>query len=127
MKKQTLFDLASMPKMILTVTLIIMIGALFGAISYLAKIPKIDLPIVNPVIENQCEIDSECSLINTGSNICSCDTSLEEYKCFSSEKAEEIKNKRKKWNVHVQCAECFGGPQHTCKCENGKCEKVKEE
>ncbi len=118
MKKQTLFDLTSMPKMILIIALVIMLGTLFGATSYLLKMPK---------IETQCEASSDCELINTGSDICSCDTSLREYKCFSLEKVAEIKNERKKQGMHVQCAECFGGPQHVCEYANGKCEKVKEE
>lgn len=37
MKKQILFDLASMPKMILVVTLVVMVGALFGAVTYLLQ------------------------------------------------------------------------------------------
>ena len=91
MKKQTLFNLSSLPKMILIITLVVMLGSLFGAISYLLKTPKIDLPITNPIIETQCEIDSECSLAYTGSDIClPCDTSVEEYKCLSSEEAEKI-------------------------------------
>ena len=50
MKKETL--LASMPKMVLIITMVVMLGSLFGAVSYLLlKTPKIDLPIVNPVVE----------------------------------------------------------------------------
>ena len=43
MRKQTLFDLSSLPKMILIVTLIVMTGVLYGAISYLLKTSNIDI------------------------------------------------------------------------------------
>ncbi|MEA1936531.1 MAG: hypothetical protein U9N04_00240 [Patescibacteria group bacterium] len=130
MKNQTLFDLTSMPKMILIITLIVMIGLLFGATSYLLKMPKTDSPIVNPVIETQCEIDSDCILAYTGFDTClPCDTSIEEYKCLPSEEAKEIEEERFKRMVDdkIFCERCLEKPQHTCKCENGKCEKVKIE
>ncbi|MCK5123477.1 MAG: hypothetical protein KAQ87_05035 [Candidatus Pacebacteria bacterium] len=123
MKKQTLFNLASMPKMVLVVTLVIMLGTLFGAISYLVKIPKVDLPIVNPVIETQCKIDSDCNLVFTGSYI-SCNSPEEDYKCLniSKDDADAINQNKKRIGF------CLTPDKYTtCKCENGKCEKVKEE
>ena len=54
MKKQKqILNLSSMPKMVLVVTVIVMLGTLFGAVSYLLKTPKTDLPIVNPVVETK--------------------------------------------------------------------------
>ncbi len=125
MKKQTLFDLTSMPKMILIITLVVMLGTLFGATSYLLKISKTDLPIVNPVIETQCEVDSDCELIYTGHSTCSpCDTSVADYKCFNKDETKKIRDKWDNKVSHVVCKPCQE-PQHTCKCSNGKCEKVK--
>ena len=129
MKKQKVFDLASMPKMVLIVALVVMLGTLFGATSYLLKAPKTDLPIVNPIIETQCEIDSDCELVYAGSNIClPCDTSIEEYECFPLKEAEKIEEERFKRmvNDNIFCERCLEKSQHACKCENGKCEKVKE-
>ncbi|MCK5320657.1 hypothetical protein KAJ61_04675 [Candidatus Parcubacteria bacterium] len=90
---------------------------------------SIDLPITNPVIEAQCKIDSTCKLAYTGSNICfPCDTSIEEYKCLPLEEAKKIEEERFKRMVdnNIFCERCLEKPQHICKCENGKCEKVKE-
>ena len=53
MKKQKLFNLSSMPKMVLIITIVVMLGSLFGAVSYLLKTSKTDLPIVNPVVKTQ--------------------------------------------------------------------------
>ncbi len=115
--------------MILIITLVVMLGTLFGATSYLLKAPKTDLPIINPIVENQCEIDSDCNLAYTGSNIClPCDISIEEYKCLPSEEAKEIEEERFKRMVDnkIFCERCLEKSQHTCKCESGKCEKVKK-
>ena len=131
MKKQMLFDLSSLPKMILNVALIVMIGVLFGTTSYLLKTPKTDLPIVNPIIETQCEIDSDCELVYTGYSGCiPCNTLGEEYQCLSQEEKIKAREYQRKFNnsEDIDCAPCFQlfEIQHTCKCENGKCEKVKE-
>ncbi|MEA3295974.1 MAG: hypothetical protein U9Q27_02450, partial [Patescibacteria group bacterium] len=129
MKKQTLFDLTSMPKMVLIITLIVMLGLLFGAISYLLKTPKIDLPIVTPAFETQCRIDSDCELIYTDytnhSPCIPCDTSHDYFKCFTQEEIEKM-GRRKISDVAVACKPCQN-QQHICKCKNGKCEKVKIE
>jgi len=130
MKKQTLFNLASMPKMILIITLIVMLGLLFGATSYLLKTPTTDLSFVNPAVENQCEIDADCNLAYVGFDIClPCDTSIDEYKCLPIEKVKKIEEERFNRMVDdkIFCERCLEKPQHVCKCENGKCEKVKEE
>jgi len=131
MKKQTLFDLASMPKMILSITLIVMLGLLFGATSYLLKTPKTGLPIVNPVVEDQCEVDSECYLVYVSDHdyICPpCDTSSENYQCLTIGEMKKLKNKGNKIDESVMCSPCpLEVYRHTCKCENGKCGKVKEE
>ena len=130
MQKQKLFNLSSMPKMVLIITLVVMLGTLFGAVSYLLKMPTTNLSFVNPVVETQCEIDSDCKLAYTGSNIClPCNTSIEEYKCFPLEEAKKIEEERFKRMVddNIFCERCLEKSQHTCKCENGKCEKVKEE
>ena len=127
MKKQTLFDLTSMPKLILSVTLIVMTGALFGIIGYLAKTSKIDLPIANPVIETQCEVDSDCELVYTGPNACPpCDFSVKDYRCLNKDEAKKIEENRIRAMCKSKpCAVEFD--RYTCKCENGKCEKVKIE
>jgi len=132
MKKQTLFNLASMPKMILSITLIVMLGLLFGAISYLGKIPKIDLPIVKPVIEAQCEVDNDCSLVYVGGACTACSTFDEEYQCLPKKEAAKIEEERQRILIDPegpQCSLCMPlfEIQHTCKCENGKCEKAKKE
>jgi len=131
MKKQTLFDLSSMPKMVLVITLVVMIGTLFGATSYLLKIPKTDLPIVNPVIETQCEIDSDCELVYVGSDMCPpCDTLSEEFQCLNKDEAKKVRDEwDNKFNtdLYIACSPCeVESDRYTCKCENGKCEKVKE-
>ena len=85
MKKQTPFNLASMPKLIISVTLIVMLGALFGATSYLARMPKIDLPIVNPIIKAQCEVNSDCELVYVGSDKCPpCDKARDDFECLNA-------------------------------------------
>ena len=132
MKKQTLFDLASMPKMVLVITLIVMPGLLFGAISYLLKTPKTDLPIINPVVETQCEVDSDCSLVYVGGACTACSTFDEEYQCLPWKEAAKIEEERQRIlndPEGPQCSLCMPlfEIQHTCKCENGKCEKVKKE
>ena len=54
-----------------------------------------DLPIIDPIIETQCEIDFDCKLTYTGSNIClPCNTLTEEYKCLPLKEAK--KNRRGK-------------------------------
>ena len=88
---------------------------------------KTDNPIIPVVSEIQCKIDSDCKLISAGG--CPCSTSDEEFKCFPREEA--IKRRQKEMNnpERLLCSKC---PQpleiqHTCKCANGKCEKVKIE
>ena len=127
-----LFDLSSLPKMILIVTLIVMTGVLFGAISYLLKTSKIDLPIINPVVEAQCEIDSECRLVYIDGDCTACSTSDEGYQCLPQEKAMRIEREQQKILSDPegpQCSLCMPlfEVQHICKCANGKCEKVKKE
>ena len=109
---------------------VIIIGGGYIIVKYTITSPnKIDLPIIDPIIETQCEIDSECELVYTGSNIClPCDTSIEEYECLPSEEAKKIEEERFKKMVDkkIFCEQCLEKPQHTCKCVNVKCEKVKE-
>ena len=123
MKKQTLFDLASMPKMVLVIVMVVMLGTLFGATSYLLKTPKTDLPIVNPIIETQCEIDSDCNLVFTGPYI-SCNSPEENYECLNVSKDDANAINQNKKRLDAMCPDRFD--KYTCKCENGKCEKVKE-
>ena len=132
MKKQTLFNLASMPKMVLVITLVVMLGTLFGATSYLLKAPKTDLPIINPVIEAQCETDSDCELVYVGSDVCPpCDTLSEEYQCLNKNEAKKARDKwddRFNTDLYIVCSPCeVEFDRYVCECENGKCEKVKEE
>ena len=132
MKKQTLFDLASMPKMVLVITLVVMLGTLFGATSYLLKIPKTDLPTVNHVVEDQCEIDTDCELVYVGSDVCPpCDTLSEEYQCLNKNEAKKARDKwddRFNTDLYIVCSPCeVEFDRYVCECENGKCEKVKEE
>ena len=109
---------------------VIIIGGGYIIVRYTIISPnKIDMSITNPVIETQCEIDSDCKLAYTGSNIClPCDTSIEEYKCLSLEETKKIEEKRFKRMVddNIFCERCLEKPQHICVCSNGKCEKVKE-
>ena len=110
---------------------VIIIGGGYIIVKYTIISPdKTDLPITNPVIETQCEIDTDCKLAYTGSNIClPCDTSVEEYKCLPLEEAKKIEEERFKRMVddNIFCERCLEKPQHICVCSNGKCEKVKEE
>ena len=127
MKKQTPFNLASMPKLIISVTLIVMLGALFGATSYLARMPKIDLQIVNPIIKAQCEVNSDCELVYVGSDKCPpCDKARDDFECLNEDKAKKIRNNGD--GSSVICAPCSNGfDKYNCGCENGKCEKIKTE
>ncbi len=126
MKKQKVFDLASMPKMVLIITLVVMLGTLFGAVSYLLKAPKTDLPIVNPIIETQCGIDADCELVYVGSDIYPpCNTSSEEYQCLNESEKIKMRDRDKSGPI-VKCSP-YAFDRYTCKCANGKCEKVKEE
>jgi len=132
MKKQTVFNLVSMPKMILIITLIVMLGLLFGATSYLLKTPKTGLPIVNPVVESQCEVNSDCSLVYVGGACTACSTFDKGYQCLPRKEATKIEKERQKIlndPEGPQCSLCMPlfESQHICKCENGKCGKVKEE
>ena len=131
MKKETL--LASMPKMVLIITMVVMLGSLFGAVSYLLKMSKTDLPVVNPVVETQCKIDNDCILVYVGQGCSPCDTASEKWQCLPLKEAmkinEEYQRRINDVNVNnpLQCAMCVERSQHTCKCANGKCEKVKIE
>ena len=122
-----------MLKMILVITLVVMLGTLFGATSYLLKTPKTDLPIVNPVVETQCEVDSDCILTYVGQGCSPCDTSDEQWQCLPQKKATKIREEYQR-RIHdininnpLMCSMCAERFQYTCKCENGECEKVKEE
>ncbi|MCK5466674.1 hypothetical protein KAI56_04260 [Candidatus Parcubacteria bacterium] len=127
MKKQALLDLTSMPKMVLVIVMVVMLGTLFGATSYLLKTPKTDLPIVNPIIEIQCEIDSDCWLVYVNDYVClPLDTSLENYKCLNSDEAKIFGGEKIDPNVLCSIPD-VKFDKYICKCENGKCEKVKEE
>jgi len=107
MKKQTIFNLASMPRMILVITMIVMIGLLFGATSYLLKIPKIDLPIVNPVVETQCKVDADCELVYVGSDVCPpCNHLSEEYQCLNESEKIKVWDKRDKSIPFLVCSRC---------------------
>ena len=116
-----------MPKMILIITLVVMLGLLFGAVSYLLKTPKINIPITSLASETQCEVDSDCKLISVGG--CPCNTSDEEFKCFPREEAIEREQQMFNNPERLLCSKCSQPLkiQHTCECANGKCEKVKEE
>ena len=120
-----------MPKMILVITLVVMLGSLFGAVSYLLKTPKTDLPIVNPVVETQCEVDSDCYLVYVSDKdyVCQpCDKSSEKYQCLIVDEMKKLENKGNKIDKSVLCSPCSPEfDKYTCKCANGKCEKVKKE
>ncbi|MCK5459507.1 hypothetical protein KAI52_00130, partial [Candidatus Parcubacteria bacterium] len=116
-------------KTLLVVLIFFALAAIIVIGGYLISLPdKTDLPIINPVIETQCEIDSDCELVYAGFDVCPpCDFLVNDYKCLNKDEAKEI---REKWDnkvSHVFCLPCaveFG--KYTCKCENGKCEKVKD-
>ena len=131
MKKQALFDLASMPKMILIITLVVMLGLLFGAVSYLLKTPKTNLLITNPIVETQCEIDSDCLLVYVSDYdyTCQpCDRSLKEYQCLTISEIKKLKNKGRQKDESMLCSPCPPEfDKYTCKCANGECKKVKED
>ncbi|MCK5466670.1 hypothetical protein KAI56_04240 [Candidatus Parcubacteria bacterium] len=133
MKKQALFDLASMPKMVLIIVMIVMLGTLFGATSYLLKMPTTNLSfVVNPIIEAQCEIDSDCELVYVGQDVCPpCDALSEEYQCLNKNEAKKVRDEWiNKFNtdLYIVCSPCeVEFDRYVCECVNGKCEKVKEE
>ena len=93
---------------------VIIIGGGYIIVRYTIISPdKTDLPIVNPVIETQCDIDSDCKLAYAGSNIClPCDTSVEEYKCLSLEEAKKTEEERFKRMVddNILCERCLEKP-----------------
>ena len=113
-----------MPKMVLIVTLVVILGSLFGATSYLLKTPTTDLSIINPVVETQCKIDFDCELVYIGLGRCpSLDSSIDDHECFN--KDEAIKIRRSKGTN--ACSFIGRFDEYICKCANGKCEKVKIE
>ncbi|MEA1962886.1 MAG: hypothetical protein U9M94_01455 [Patescibacteria group bacterium] len=116
--------------LIFVVFIVVIIGGWAYAISAFKTDLPISNPVVNPVIKAQCEIDPDCTLAYSGSNIClPRNTSIEEYKCLPSEEAKEIEEERFKRMVddNIFCERCLEKPQHFCECDNGKCEKVKIE
>ena len=131
MQKQKLFDFSSMPKMVLIITIVVMLGSLFGAVSYLLKMSKIDLPIIPLINKTQCEIDSDCYLVYVSDKdyVCQpCDRSSEKYQCLTVGEMKKLKNKGNKIDESVLCSPCSPEvDRYICKCENGKCEKVKIE
>ena len=97
-------------------------------IKYTIILPdKTNLPIVDPVIETQCEIDPDCWLVYINDYIClPCDTSLENYKCLNEDEAKIFGGE--KIDPDILCSRCeVEFDKYICKCENGECEKVKEE
>ena len=113
-----------MPKMILIITIVVMLGSLFGAVSYLLKMSKTDLPIAEPVIETQCEIDLDCELVYVGLGRCpSSDSLIDDYECFNKDEAIKIETNKETFLCSYINFKLRN--KYTCKCENGKCEKVK--
>ena len=116
-------------KTLLAILLFAGIGAIIISggciIAKYAIIPpsNIALPIVDPVIEIQCEIDSDCNLVFAQLHV-SYDSPEEYYKCLniSKSKAEEMYRKRKL--IGGSFPDSFD--EYVCICNNGKCEKVKE-
>ncbi len=77
--------------LIFTVFIAIIIGGGYMIAKY-AIIPpsNIDLPIVKPIVEAQCEIDSDCKLLYVGFRACApCDFSVVDYKCFNKDEAKK--------------------------------------
>ncbi|MCK4744822.1 hypothetical protein KAS41_02060 [Candidatus Parcubacteria bacterium] len=125
-------------KILLVALIFIALGTIIIGGGYLiaryAIIPpsNTDFPIVNPIVETQCKIDSDCEFVYVGSDICPpCDTLSEEYQCLNeSEKIKiwEEQIERDKFKPITACSSCaVEFDRYTCKCANGKCEKVKEE
>ncbi len=99
---------------------------IIGGAYLIGKQGIISLPHYQPSDKSECEIDSDCELVYTGHSPClPCDTSREDYKCFTQEEIEKM-GERKIFNNVVACKPCQES-QHTCVCSNGKCEKVKKE
>lgn len=92
----------------------------------IGKQGEISLPYYQPSDKSECKIDSDCQLTYTGYSPClPCDTLHGDYECLTQEEIKRIR-KRKTFDIAVACKPCQE-PQHICKCENGKCEKVKKE
>ena len=104
---------------------VIIIGGGYIIVRYTLISPdKTDLPIINPVVEAQCEIDTDCNIVFTGPYI-SCNSPEEYYECLNISKYDaDVINQNKK-RLDVMCPDRID--KYICKCENGKCEKVKEE
>ncbi len=116
-------------KTLLAVVIFTGLGTIIIGGAYLiGKQGVISLPHYQPSDKSECKIDSDCQLVYTGPEIClPCDTSLKEYKCFLSKEAKKIEEERLRKPVNsILCEQCLEKPQHACKCENGKCEKVKK-
>ena len=111
---------------------VIIIGGGYIIVKYTLISPdKTDLPIINPIVEAQCEVNSDCYLVYVSDKdyVCQpCDRSSEKYQCLTVGEMKKLKNKGNKIDESVLCSSCSSEfDKYTCKCANGKCEKVKIE
>ena len=78
-----------------------------------------------------CKVDSDCEFVYVGA-CAPCSTSDEGYQCLPSKEAMEVRKERQKMLNNPEGFDCSicSQPleiQHVCKCENGKCEKIRVE
>ena len=74
-----------------------------------------------------CNSNFNCKLVYIGDKPCApCDSSIKDYKCLSSKKAQEVRNEKEQYrnSKKIECGAC-PLPEHTCVCENQFCEKTK--
>lgn len=119
-------------KILLAVIIFTGMGTIIVGGGYLImSVPKTDLPITNPIIETQCEVDSDClmAFVPAYDYICpSCDISSEEYQCLTMSEIKKLKNRGEQKDESVLCSPCpLEFDRYVCECKNGKCEKVKKD
>ena len=74
-----------------------------------------------------CNSNFNCKLVYIGSKPCDpCDSSIKDYKCLNSKKAQEVKNEKEQYrnSKKIECGAC-PLPEYTCVCEEQSCEKTK--
>lgn len=74
-----------------------------------------------------CNSNFYCELVYTGSKPCApCDSSIGDYKCLNSKKAQEIRNEQEQYRINkeIQCGHC-PEVEYTCICKTQFCEKAK--
>ena len=75
-----------------------------------------------------CNSNFNCKLVYIGSKPCApCDSSIENYKCLNSKKAQEVRNEKEQYrnSKKIECGAC-PLPKYTCVCENQFCDKIKD-